>query len=75
MCDPITIAATAVAAGAKIYSGMAQSAQLGYQAKLADANRVQAQQAAQDAIDRGKIAARNEQWKTAQVAGAISSLG
>ena len=74
MCDPatltaLTIASTAIAVGGKVVSGVAQSQQATYQAQVADQNQRQANAAAQDALDRGKIAARNQQWRTAQIAG------
>lgn len=71
MCDPISlsVAATAVAAGGQIYSGVYASQMAGYQAQVAQQNKDLARESAQDAITRGQEDQRRLGRETAQKVG------
>jgi hypothetical protein len=67
---PLLIAATAVSAAGSIASGVQQSQQATYQAKIAEQNRQLAVQARRDAIDQGQRDQIQEGRKQAQLQGA-----
>ncbi len=71
MCEPVTlaIAATAVSAAGSIVSGVNQSNQMRYGARVAEANAAMDRAAAQDAIDRGAKEEQRQYRKNAQVQG------
>lgn len=78
MCEPTTLAAVAIGAtvlstGVSVY-GQAQQGKAAqniakYQQGVAANNAILAERAAQDALDRGKIAERNQRLKTAALIG------
>lgn len=72
MCDPVTlaVAGTAVAAAGSIVSGVNQSRQYSYQAKIAQQNAALDRKAAEDARARGAIEEARQYRKNAQLLGA-----
>lgn len=72
MCDPVslTIAATAVAAGGKVVSGIGQAQQYRYQAQIADQNNRLANEQARDSIDNTNLEARARYRELARMKGA-----
>lgn len=71
MCDPVTltVAATAVAAGGQLYSGMAQRAQGRYESRVAQQNAGIERRAAADAMERGEVEQMRHFRRVAQAAG------
>lgn len=71
MCDPVslTIAATAVAAGGKIMSGVASAKQAGYAASISHQNAVLAEGQARDSIENTKLEAARRYREGAQLSG------
>lgn len=78
MCEPTTLAAVSIGAtvlstGMSVYGqmqqGKAAQAQANYQRQVAENNAILANRAADDAIERGKIAERNQRLKTEALKG------
>lgn len=72
MCDPVslTVAATAVAAAGTVVSGVNQSRQYAYKAKVDAGNAKLDQAASADAANRGAIEEQRQYRKNAQILGA-----
>ncbi|MDB5707859.1 MAG: hypothetical protein JWN66_4975 [Sphingomonas bacterium] len=72
MCDPVTltIAATAVAIGGQVMSGIGQAQQYRYEAKIADQNAHLANEQAHDSIDNTNLEAQRRYRELSQTKGA-----
>lgn len=72
MCEPgliISAVGTAISAYGQMQQGKAARGQAEYQAGVARNNKIMADRAAEDAIERGKVSERNQRYKTQQLIG------